>query len=34
MRITALVENKSNCELTAVHGLALYIETKRHKLLF
>jgi len=34
MRITALVENKSSCELTAVHGLALYIETEKHKLLF
>lgn len=34
MKITALVENKSNCELTPVHGLALYIETERHKLLF
>ena len=34
MKITALVENKSNCELTPVHGLALYIETEKHKLLF
>ena len=34
MKITALVENKSNCELTPVHGLALYIETERHRLLF
>ena len=34
MKITALVENKSNCDLTPVHGLALYIETERHTLLF
>lgn len=34
MKITALVENKSNCDLTPVHGLALYIETEKHKLLF
>lgn len=34
MKITALVENKSNCDLTPVHGLALYIETENHKLLF
>ena len=34
MKITALVENKSGCELAAVHGLSLYIETERHKLLF
>ena len=34
MKITALVENKSSCELAAVHGLSLYIETDRHKLLF
>lgn len=34
MKITALVENKSNCDLTPVHGLSLYIETERHKLLF
>lgn len=34
MKITALVENKSSCELAAVHGLSLYIETERHKLLF
>lgn len=34
MKITALVENRSNCELTPVHGLSLYIETERHKLLF
>lgn len=34
MKITALVENKSACELAAVHGLSLYIETEEHKLLF
>ncbi|HWR20207.1 MAG TPA: MBL fold metallo-hydrolase [Clostridia bacterium] len=34
MKITALVENQSNCELKATHGLSLYIETQKHKLLF
>ncbi len=34
MKITALVENQSSCELTPVHGLSLYIETNVHKLLF
>jgi 7,8-dihydropterin-6-yl-methyl-4-(beta-D-ribofuranosyl)aminobenzene 5'-phosphate synthase len=34
MKITALVENKSNCELKPKHGLALYIETAKHKILF
>lgn len=34
MKITALVENQSHCELMPVHGLALYIETDKHKLLF
>lgn len=34
MKITALVENKSTCELTAKHGLALYIQTPKHKILF
>ena len=34
MKITALVENQSNCELKRVHGLSLYIETEKHKLLF
>lgn len=34
MRITALVENKTNCDLKVVHGLSLYIETVKHKLLF
>ncbi len=34
MKITSLVENISNCELKAVHGLSLYIETQKHKILF
>lgn len=34
MKITALVENKSMCELKPKHGLSLYIETKKHKILF
>ncbi|CDZ74539.1 Metallo-beta-lactamase superfamily [Peptoniphilus sp. ING2-D1G] len=34
MKITALVENESKCELKSVHGLSLYIETKKHKILF
>ncbi len=34
MKITSLVENTSKCELKAMHGLSLYIETKRHKILF
>lgn len=33
MKITSLVENTSKCELKARHGLSLYIETQRHKLL-
>lgn len=34
MKITELVENRSECELKPVHGLSLYIETENHKLLF
>ena len=34
MKITALVENNSHCELKAKHGLSLYIETGNHKILF
>lgn len=34
MKITALVENQSNCDLKPTHGLSLYIETEKHKLLF
>jgi 7,8-dihydropterin-6-yl-methyl-4-(beta-D-ribofuranosyl)aminobenzene 5'-phosphate synthase len=35
MRVTALVENTSlRKELGSEHGLSLYIETKRHKILF
>ncbi len=34
MKLTALVENTTNCGLKVAHGLSLYIETERHKLLF
>lgn len=34
MKITALVENVSEGEFKAKHGLALYIETQKHKILF
>lgn len=34
MKITALVENTSHGFLTPAHGLALYIETAKHKMLF
>ncbi len=34
MKVTALVENTSNCDLKAEHGLSLFIETARHKILF
>ena len=34
MKLTALVENTSNCELKGVHGLSLYVETAGHRLLF
>ena len=34
MKIITLVENTSNTNLIPVHGLSLYIETKKHKLLF
>ena len=34
MKVTALVENQSNGTLKSVHGLSLYIETPRHKILF
>ena len=34
MKITALVENQTNSGVKAVHGLSLYIETPKHKLLF
>ena len=34
MKITALVENKSNCGMKTKHGLSLYIETSMHKILF
>ena len=34
MIITALVENTTKSELKAKHGLSLYIETQKHKMLF
>lgn len=34
MKITALVENTSKCELKPKHGLSLYIETRNHRILF
>ncbi|MEG2834833.1 MBL fold metallo-hydrolase [Anaerorhabdus sp.] len=34
MKITALVENISNTDLIAVHGLSLFIETEKHNILF
>lgn len=34
MKITALVENQTNCGMKTAHGLALYIETEQHKLMF
>ena len=34
MKITALVENQTKCELKAKHGLSLYIQTQRHNILF
>ncbi len=34
MKITALVENETKCELKAKHGLSIYIETQNHKILF
>ncbi len=34
MKITALVENTTHSKLKAKHGLSLYIETKKHNVLF
>lgn len=34
MRIVSLVENNTRSELKAKHGLSLYIETLKHKILF
>ena len=34
MKIVALVENVSHCDLKPKHGICFYIETKRHKILF
>lgn len=34
LKITALVENRSNSDLKPMHGLSLYIQTEKHKILF
>ncbi len=34
MKITALVENTTACNLETAHGLSLYIETPNHRILF
>ena len=34
MKITALAENRTNTGMRTVHGLALYIETENHKMMF
>jgi len=34
MKIIALVENRSECGLKTQHGLSLYIETPKHRILF
>ena len=34
MQIVSLVENTSHSGLKTVHGLSLYIETDKHKILF
>ena len=34
MRITALVENQTQSKMKTKHGLALYIETSKHRILF
>ena len=34
MKITALVENRTNTDMKTTHGLSLYIETPEHKILF
>ncbi|MCR5743517.1 MAG: MBL fold metallo-hydrolase [Lachnospiraceae bacterium] len=34
MKITALVENTTRTTLSVEHGLSLYIETKKHRILF
>ena len=34
MMLITLVENTSRCDLKAKHGLSLYLETEKHKLLF
>ena len=34
MKVVALSENTSSCGMKVEHGLCLYIETKKHKILF
>lgn len=34
MKVVALVENQTKSDLKAKHGLSLYIETEKHKILF
>lgn len=34
MKIVSLVENSTKCDLQTAHGLSLYIETKKEKILF
>ena len=34
MKLITLVENTSRCDLKPKHGLSLYLETEKHKLLF
>lgn len=34
MKLITLVENTSHCDMKAKHGLSLYLETAKHKLLF
>lgn len=34
MKVIALVENQTKSDLKAKHGLSLYIETSKHKILF
>ena len=34
MKFVTLVEDTTKCELGAEHGLSIYAETEKHKLLF
>ena len=34
MKFVTLVEDATKCELGAEHGLSIYVETEKHKLLF